>query len=39
MFDWQQNQPLEGRELLLQFNLSLVSLVKFMSGVEPFNHF
>ena len=37
MFDWQQNQPMEGCKLLLRFNLSLVSLVKFLSGFKPFN--
>ncbi|XP_067462667.1 CD48 antigen-like isoform X4 [Thunnus thynnus] len=33
MFDWQQNQPMEGCKL--RFNLNLVSLVKSLSGLRP----
>ena len=33
MFDWQQNQPMEGCKL--RFNLSLVSLVTSLSGLRP----
>ena len=36
-FDWQQNQPMEGFKLLPWFNLSLVSLVKFLSGLKSFD--